>query len=134
MNNSKLDFTRFYPEVYQAVAGKNFIVYAYMNDGNIRMYDVKPMLKHGGVFEQLTDEEIFRNKLTVLNGSIAWDIGGNRDEYNCIDIDPCIIFDSPVISDIPEDKPLSDGVEAIARANKSIAENGTIPHDAINWD
>lgn len=39
-----------------------------------------------------------------------------------------------VIKFIPEDTPLPDEIEAIARANKSIAENGTIPHEAINWD
>ncbi len=27
-----------------------------------------------------------------------------------------------------------DEIEAIERANRSIAENGTIPHDAIKWD
>lgn len=32
------------------------------------------------------------------------------------------------------DKPLADEMEAIERANKSIAENGTIPHTAIQWD
>lgn len=35
---------------------------------------------------------------------------------------------------IPEDAPLLDEIEAIERANRSIAENGTIPHDTINWD
>lgn len=35
---------------------------------------------------------------------------------------------------IPEDEPLPDEIEAIAVANKSIRENGTIPHEAINWD
>lgn len=39
-----------------------------------------------------------------------------------------------VVKFIPEDAPLPDEIEAIARANRSIAENGTIPHDAINWD
>ena len=39
-----------------------------------------------------------------------------------------------IIKFIPEDKPLPDEIEAIERANKSIAENGTVPHDAINWD
>ena len=32
MCDNKLD-PRFYPEVYQAVAGKDYTVYAYMNDG-----------------------------------------------------------------------------------------------------
>ena len=39
-----------------------------------------------------------------------------------------------IIKFIPEDVPLPDEIEAIERANKSIMENGTISHDAINWD
>lgn len=39
-----------------------------------------------------------------------------------------------IVKFIPEDAPLPDEIEAIERANKSIEENGTIPHDAINWD
>lgn len=35
---------------------------------------------------------------------------------------------------VPEDEPLPDEIEAIEAANNSIKENGTIPHDAINWD
>ena len=103
MENCKLDFTHFYPEVFQAVAGKNFTVYAYMNDGSVRMLDMKPIIKKGGIFTALKDEEIFRKKLTVLNNSVAWDIKGNRDEYDCIDIDSFFVFQSPRVSDIPED-------------------------------
>lgn len=39
-----------------------------------------------------------------------------------------------VVKFIPEDEPLPDEIKAIERANKSIAENGTVSHDAINWD
>lgn len=39
-----------------------------------------------------------------------------------------------VVKFIPEDAPLPDEIEAIERANKSIAKNGTVPHDAIKWD
>lgn len=35
---------------------------------------------------------------------------------------------------IPEEAPLPDEIEAIKRADKSIAEHGTVPHEAINWD
>lgn len=35
---------------------------------------------------------------------------------------------------VPEEAPLPDEIEAIERANKSIAKHGTIPHDAIDWD
>ena len=101
MKNEKLDYTHFYPEVLHAVAGENFTVYAYMSDGNMRLYDVKPLINKGGVFKQISDENVFKEKLTVLNNTIAWDIGGNRDEYKCIDIDPFDIFESPVVDDIP---------------------------------
>lgn len=35
---------------------------------------------------------------------------------------------------IPEVPAEPDEIEAIARANESIAKHGTIPHEAINWD
>ncbi|MCI9151343.1 MAG: hypothetical protein HFI42_12785 [Lachnospiraceae bacterium] len=35
---------------------------------------------------------------------------------------------------IPEESPLPDEIAAIDRANKSIEKNGTVPHDAVNWD
>ena len=71
MCDNKLD-PRFYPEVYQAVAGKDYTVYAYMNDGSVRKFDVKPLIKKGGVFKKIEDKEIFKNTLTVLNGTVAW--------------------------------------------------------------
>lgn len=101
MNHSKLDFSRFYPEVFQAVPGKDYIVYAYMNDGSVHEFDVKPLIEKGGVFQKLKDEALFRRALTVLNSTVAWDIDGNRDEGNCIDIDPFTIFESPTVPDFP---------------------------------
>ena len=35
---------------------------------------------------------------------------------------------------VPEDVPTLDEIEAIEKANKSIEEEGTIPHDVIDWD
>lgn len=35
---------------------------------------------------------------------------------------------------VPEDVPAPDEMEAIERANKSIEEEGTVPHEAIDWD
>ncbi len=101
MGKGKIDFSLFCPEVFQVVAGENYTVYAYLNDGSVRSVDVKPLIKNGGVFSVLEDEKIFRSKLTVLNGSVAWDIAGTRDEYNCIDIDPRSIFNSPIVEDFP---------------------------------
>ena len=101
MVNNKLD-QRFYPEVYQAVAGNNYTVYAYLNDGSVRELDVKPLIKKGGIFKKIEDEKVFKNTLTVLNGTVAWDIAGNRNEYECIDIDPMTVFECPIVLDIPE--------------------------------
>ena len=39
-----------------------------------------------------------------------------------------------VVKFIPEYVPLPDEIEAIERADKSIAKNGTVPHDAVDWD
>lgn len=35
---------------------------------------------------------------------------------------------------VPKDKALPDEIEAIERANKSIAQNGTVSQATINWD
>ena len=59
MGNNKLD-QRFYPEVYQAVAGNNYTVYAYLNDGSVRELDVEPLIKKGGIFKKIEDEKVFK--------------------------------------------------------------------------
>ena len=38
-----------------------------------------------------------------------------------------------VVKFIPENVPLPDEIEAIERADKSIAKNETVPHDAVAW-
>ena len=57
------------------------------------MLDAKPILEKGGVFAPLRDEETFRNCLTVLNDTAAWNLDGNRDTSTCIDLDPCELHD-----------------------------------------
>ncbi|MBD5519895.1 MAG: hypothetical protein HDR03_01480 [Lachnospiraceae bacterium] len=44
------------------------------------------------------------------------------------------VLDSNNEKVVPEVPPEPDEIRAIERANRSIAENGTIPHEAINWD
>ena len=41
-----------------------------------------------GIFRKLKDLQIFMNSCTILNGTLAWDISGDRNEYECIDIAP----------------------------------------------
>lgn len=90
-----------FPSIVQAVAGEDFTVYAYCNDGAVRLIDVKPLISKGGVFAPLADVEFFQEKLTILNDTVAWDIAGNRDETACVDLDPCWIFEAAPIVDDP---------------------------------
>lgn len=89
------------PSVVQVLAGQDFTVYAYCNDGAVRLVDAKPLIAKGGVFAPLADPVFFRERLTVLNDSVAWDMTGNRDETACVDLDPCEIFATAVIVDDP---------------------------------
>ena len=88
------------PSVVQAVAGPDFTVYAYFTDGTVRLSDVKPLIEKGGVFARIAGEAAFSELLTVMNGTVAWDVAGGRDEFGCIDLDPCALYeDSEVVLD-----------------------------------
>lgn len=90
----------YFPEVVQAVPGEAYTVYAYFSDGSVRLMDVSPLIRRGGVFARLSDEDVFRNCLTVMHGAVAWDVSGTRDESACIDIDPCSTYEeSKVVTD-----------------------------------
>lgn len=80
--------------VLQAVPGDDYTVYVYFSDGTIRLADIKPLISRGGVFAQLQDESFFRERLTVMNHAVAWDVTGTRDASKCIDIDPCSMYES----------------------------------------
>ena len=90
---------KYYPVVVQALVGPDYTVYAYFSDGSIKRYDMKPLIAKGGVFEPLKDKSFFSGRLTVLNSTIAWDVGGNYDPTKCIDIDPFEVYDSPSVLD-----------------------------------
>ncbi len=88
------------PQVVQVLAGEDFTVYIYFLDGAIRLLDAKPLLKRDGVFLPLCDEAVFRNSLTVMNGTVAWDLEGTRNTSTCIDLDPCELYDNcPSVAD-----------------------------------
>lgn len=92
------------PMVVQAVAGDHHTVYAYFSDGTVRLADIEPLIQQGGVFSKLKEDDFFRDRLTVMNGAVAWDVTGTRDETKCIDLDPYEMYErSPAVSD-----PLSD--------------------------
>ena len=85
------------PTVVQAQAMENFIVRAYCADGKIRDVDIKPLINGIPMFAPLADPKTFAETLTVMHGDIAWDIEGNRDESKCLDIDPEIVANAPIV-------------------------------------
>lgn len=107
-----LDFRYFFPEVLQAVPTEDYKVYAYFNDGTIHLTDVRPLIQPGTVFEPLGNLDIFKNALTVLNGTVAWDLTGNYDKTRCIDLDPMLIWQTPEVPD-PLPQPEEDRISAV---------------------
>lgn len=91
--------TEYDPEVVQAVAGEGRTVYCYFSDGSIRKYDMQPHIEKGGVFLPLKEDDFFIGRLTVMNGTAAWDVSGCFDPTQCIDIDPFTLYGAAVVSD-----------------------------------
>lgn len=77
--------------VVQVKPTKDFKVYIYFDNGKIKLYDIAPLLNQG-VFKQISDIDVFLEKCTVMNNTLAWDIGGNFDESKCLDIDPETLY------------------------------------------
>lgn len=90
---------KYFPIVVQALAGQDFTVYAYFTDGTIHLFDMKPLIASGGVFEQLSQESFFTDNLTVMNSTVAWDLSGCYDPTNCIDIDPFTVYEAERVDD-----------------------------------
>ena len=81
--------------VIQVKPTQEFKVYVYFDDGKIKLFDMTSLLGKG-VFKQISDIDAFLEKCTVLNQTLAWDVGGNFDEYHCIDIDPETIYSTGI--------------------------------------
>lgn len=91
------------PEVVQAVPGDGYTLYAYFNDGTVHQYDVSPLLSRGGVFERLRDPAFFRQAMTVMNGTVAWDFTGMHDPMKCLDLDPLVLYQAKTVDDPLDD-------------------------------
>ena len=78
-------------KVVQVKPNLDFTVHVYFYDGKVKLFDVKPFL-HQGVFKKISELSIFLEKCTVMNGTLAWDIAGGFNEFECIDIDPETIY------------------------------------------
>lgn len=82
------------PSVLQAIPGDGRTVYLYFNDGSVRKADISDLIQPDTVFAPLRDRTVFTDRMTVMNGTVAWDLLGNRDPSRCIDLDPIAIYES----------------------------------------
>jgi hypothetical protein len=46
-------------------------LYAYLNDGSVRLFDATSLIAKGGVFAPLADMQVFRSAATVMNDTIV---------------------------------------------------------------
>ena len=88
MPDVMMDYT---PDIVQVVPRDDYTVAVYFCDGKRVVYDVKPKLT-AGVFQKLKDIDTFINKCRIMNDTLAWDIAGNNDPTQCIDIDPDYLY------------------------------------------
>ncbi len=79
------------PEIVRVSPTDDYKVYVYFEDGKTVCYDVKPLLDKE-MFKPLQNREIFVNRCTILNETLAWDIEGNGNPFNCVDIAPDTLY------------------------------------------
>lgn len=80
-------------KVVQVVPTDDYKVYIYFADGKIKLFDASELIQKG-VFQQLQNIDVFKNSCTVLNDTLAWDLSGEFDPYNCLDLDPEELYNS----------------------------------------
>lgn len=83
-----MDYT---PAIVQVVPHDDHTVSVYFCDGKIVLYDVNPKLEDG-VFRELKDINVFIDSCKIMNDTLAWDVSGNNDPSDCIDIDPDYLY------------------------------------------
>ena len=79
------------PEIVQVAPQRDHTVLVYFVDGKIVRYDVRAKLE-SGVFGSLKDIDVFMNCCRIMNDTLAWDVAGNADTSECIDIDPYTLY------------------------------------------
>lgn len=87
-----------FPKVVQVIPMENYSVYVYFENGKIVCYDMTQMIEKE-VFRPLKDITVFKEACTVMNDTLAWDIGGNQDNTKCLDIAPDTLYDLPMAAE-----------------------------------
>ena len=86
-------------KVIQVIPTQNYEVYIYFIDGKVKLFNAKELIKKG-IFKQLQNLDLFINSCTVLNDTLAWDLSGQYDPTECLDIDPITLYnESPEVKE-----------------------------------
>mgnify|MGYP000897549253 FL=1 len=80
-------------KVVQVYPTDDYKVYIYFVDGKIKQFDAKDLVEKG-IFKQLRDKKKFKEACTVINDTLAWDLSGKRDPYECLDLDPEELYEN----------------------------------------
>ncbi|MBE7439606.1 MAG: DUF2442 domain-containing protein [Spirochaetales bacterium] len=83
-------------QIVQVYARPDCKIYLYFANGQVRLYDARPLLEKG-VFRVLKDPDFFMNRCTVMNGTLAWDMTGNYDPTKCLDLDPEVLYQNSIL-------------------------------------
>jgi len=73
-------------KIVQVYPTDDFKVYIYFIDGKIKLFDANELIEQG-LFKLLKDKKKFKETCTVINDTLAWDLSGKRDPYECLDLD-----------------------------------------------
>ncbi len=84
------------PKLFQVVPTKDYNVYLYYDNGEIKLYDCKWALTKSGIFTKLHSADAFVELCCIMNNTLAFDVAGDFDNCNCIDICPDTIYTDSV--------------------------------------
>lgn len=84
------------PNIIQVKPTEEYIVYVFFDNGTIKRYSMKEDIEAGGIFEKIKEINIFVGRCTIMNGTLAWDITGDRNPETCIDICPDTIYEDGI--------------------------------------
>lgn len=110
------------PRIKSVKPLKDCILYVVFDNGRAVYYDVK---------EDINTIEDFQDLESIKGLFAQVQLDESR---TCIFWNDRIDLPSDAIYECGEDEPEQDEIESIERANKSIAESGTVSHDEIDWD
>lgn len=77
-------------------ANEDFTLTIYFENGETRLYDMRPLLREGTVFEPLTEWDNFKRVYLDENHTVSWDIDptvdSSKDWGNKVDLCPDVCY------------------------------------------